>query len=203
MITDSHVEFVTEEINKSNIRHQGLKDDLIDHFCCLIEIEMQKGNSFQKAYEIAFHQTSPNGLDEIQDETLFLLNYNKIRNMKRLTYISGYVFSLSATFGTLFKLLHLPGAAVLLLGGLTGLACIFLPLFLINHYKTFVSGVLSDKLKLIFGGLSLILIPAATWMKLAHLKGAGEMLFLGFLVFGFGYLPFLFFRSSKTSTAQS
>ncbi len=202
MISDVQVDFVTEEINKSKIRHQGLKDDLIDHFCCLIEIEMQKGVAFEKAYQFAFHQTSPNGLDEIQDETLFLLNYNKIRNMKRLTYIAGYVFALSATFGTLFKILHLPGAAMLLLGGLTGLACIFLPLLLINQYKTLISGVLSDKLKLIFGGLSLIFIPAATWLKLAHLQGAGVMLFLGFLIFGFGYLPFLFFRSSKPAAAQ-
>jgi hypothetical protein len=42
----------------------------------------------------------------------------------------------------------------------------------------------------------------ASWMKLQHLMGAAFMLGLSFLVFGFGFLPFLFFRMYKKSVEE-
>ena len=91
MITDEQVDFIEKEILKGDVKSKELRDDLLDHMCCLVEIEIKKGLSFEQAYQKAFLQTSPNGYGEIQNETLFLLNYNKIMNMKRLTYISSFL----------------------------------------------------------------------------------------------------------------
>lgn len=202
MITDEQVDFIETEISNSQVKSKELRDDLLDHMCCLVEMDMKKGLSFDQAYQKAFLQTSPNGYGEIQNETLFLLNYNKIMNMKRLTYISGFVFSAAFTFGLFFKLLHLPGASMLLLIGTFGLAFIFVPLILINRYKSLVHEVLSERMKWIFGLLSLLLFITSTFMKLQHILGANVILGVSFLIFGFGFLPFLFFTMYKESVEK-
>jgi hypothetical protein len=55
--------------------------------------------------------------------------------MKNRIYISGVVTSLIIFTGTIFKVNHFPGAAVLLVLGIAGLILFFLPAALINHYK--------------------------------------------------------------------
>lgn len=199
MISDEQVDFIEQAIANSNVRNKELRDDLLDHMCCLVEIEIKKGLSFDQAYQKAFLQTSPNGYGEIQNETLFLLNYNKIMNMKRLTYISGFIFSLGFTSGSLFKLLHWPGANMLLSIGLIGIAFVFIPLLLINKYKSVLHSVLSEKMKWAFGVLSLLLFVTSIIFKTYHLMGANILLMSAFLIFGFGFLPFLFFRMYRQS----
>ncbi|WP_425390507.1 hypothetical protein [Ekhidna sp.] len=202
MIAEEYEDRIIEEVENSAIKNQTLKDDLIDHFCCLVEIEMDRGLSFEKALEKAYQQTAPNGLEEIQQETIFLFNYSKIIFMKRLMYVVGYLFTVTWMAGIAFKLLHLAGAGVLLGIGALGLAFIFIPMFLINRYKNFAREVLSERLKWIFGGISFLLLVTSITMKLLHLMGAGLMLGLSFLIFGIGFLPFLFFRMYKKSVDE-
>ncbi len=202
MISLEYEGIIIEKINSSSIKNKALKDDLIDHICCLVEIEMRRNKSFEESLDTALNQTAPNGLDEIQKETIFLLNHAKIMFMKRITYISGYLFSLTWAGGALFRILNLPGSSVLLAVGGMGIAFIFLPLLLINRYKSFARGVVSEKMKWIFGILSLILLLTSITMKMFHLMGASLMLAVSFLVFGFGFLPFLFFRMYRKSVDQ-
>jgi hypothetical protein len=199
MITDLQIDFIADEIGKANIEDPMLRDDLIDHMCCLVEMDIKKGLSFDQAYKKAFLQTSPNGYEEIQSETLFLLNKNKIIIMKRITYISGFIFSLSILFGATLKTLHLPGAAMLLFIGMTGFAAIFIPLIVINQLKSSLNQHLSEKFKWIFGALSIMLIFMGSLFKIMHLPGAIMLLAIGIIVFGVGFLPFLFFRMYKQS----
>ena len=117
-------------------------------------------------------------------------------------YVVGYLFTVTWMAGIAFKLLHLAGASVLLGIGALGLAFIFIPMFLINRYKNFAREVLSERLKWIFGGISFLLLVTSITMKLLHLMGAGLMLGLSFLVFGLGFLPFLFFRMYKKSVDE-
>ncbi|MFT4786346.1 MAG: hypothetical protein ACI8QD_000185 [Cyclobacteriaceae bacterium] len=202
MMSEEHVDRIIEDVQSSSIKDQGLKDDLIDHLSCLIEIEMKGGTSFEHAYAAAFQQTAPNGLHEIQKETIFLLNYHKIMGMKRLMYASGYLFALTWIVGIFFKIMHLPAAMTLMFVGGSGLAFVFLPLVLINRFKRSAFKVMSEKLKWILGSLSIMLLMLSSWMKLAHLQGAAVMLGLSFLLFGFGFLPFLFFRMYKRSVTE-
>lgn len=202
MISQEYEDRIISEVERSGIDNRALMDDLIDHFCCLVEMEMERGRSFEKALQKAFEQTAPNGLEEIQKETIFLLNYSKIIIMKRLMYVFGYLFTVTWIAGIALKILHIQGAGMLLgIGGL-GLAFIFIPLYLINKFKGFTQSVLSERLKWIMGGVSLLLLVTSITMKFLHLMGAGLMLGVSFLVFGFGFLPFLFFRMYKTSVDE-
>ncbi|WMN06856.1 hypothetical protein QYS48_34010 [Marivirga arenosa] len=203
MITDEQLAYIANQINDSNISSLEMRDDLIDHFCCLIEIEMQRGRDFEDAYQKAYEQTTPNGFEEIQYETLFLLNHKKIILMKQFTYISGFIFSFSFTVGLFFKLMHFPGANIMMFSGLLGVSFIFLPLLLIIKFKDKVLTLISERLKWIFGTFSLMLIFLGSFFKLLHLQGAGVLFGLGFLIFGFLFLPFYFFRMYKSSQEES
>ncbi|MGJ3236359.1 GldL-related protein [Marivirga sp.] len=164
---------------------------------------MQEGKSFDEAYHVAYQQTTPNGFEEIQYETFFLLNHKKLILMKQFTYISGYLFALSTTAGAFFKIMHFPGAALLLLIGLMGISFIFLPLLLFNKFKDKVFKLMSEKLKWIFGTLSLMLILVGSCFKVLHLPGAMVLLGLGMIIFGILFLPFLFFRMFKSSQEEA
>ena len=202
MIAEEYEDRIIAEVESSSIKNQALKDDLIDHFCCLVEIEMERGLQFEKALEKAYLQTAPHGLDEIQQETIFLLNYSKIMFMKRLTYVIGYLVTLTWIAGILLKALHLPGAGMLMGSGAIGVTCIFIPLLLINRYKHLAREVISERMKWILGGLSIALMVTSITMKLFHMMGASLMLFISFLLFGIGFLPFLFFRMYKKSVDE-
>ena len=93
MIGQQQEQAVIDYVNESKIKNEALKDDLIDHLCCLVEINMDKGMNFETALKKAQIQTAPGGLNEIERETIFLLNYSKIMLMKRLMYVIGYLFT--------------------------------------------------------------------------------------------------------------
>lgn len=119
--------------------------------------------------------------------------------MKRLTYLSGYLFSLIWIAGAMFKMLHLPGAAMMLAIGSIGLALIFFPLLVANRYKSVTREVLSERLKWFMGGVSLLLLVIAISMELTHMMGAGLLMAISFFFIGFGFLPFYFFRMYRKS----
>ena len=202
MIKDEYVDRIIYVIEGSSIRKKELKDDLIDHFCCLVEMDMNKGLGFDEAYQRAFAQTCPNGLDEIQRETIFLLNYNRIMLMKRLTYLIGFLSSIALTLGFFFKIMLLPGGFELLMMGTIGLAFLFLPLILVNRFKHLGSQARIEKAKWIFGVLSAVVFATGAVFKMLHLQGAAVLIAVGMLFFCLGFLPVLFFRMYKKSTEE-
>lgn len=54
--------------------------------------------------------------------------------MKKIAYISGAVFSSATVLAVLFKLLHLQGAQILLVVGLSGIALVFIPTYAKYRY---------------------------------------------------------------------
>ncbi|WP_162417758.1 hypothetical protein [Cyclobacterium roseum] len=203
MISEQQFEIISRAVRHSEIADKALQDDLIDHFCCVVEAEMQSGQSFENAFQAAYAQITPNGFGEIQQETLYLLNYKKRLRLNQCTYLSGYVFALSATLGTFFKIMSLPGGTSLLYAGMLGFAFVFLPLLLVNKLKNRLFLHLSGKLQWLLGSLSGMVLIAACLFKLLHLQGAGVLLALGFLLFGLGFLPFFFFRMFKASQSAT
>lgn len=199
MLSEKEVESLEAQIERSAISSQELKDDLLDHFCCFIEHEMNKGASFEEAKSRAWQQICPNGLDEIQEETIFLLNAKKTIVMKKLMYITGLLSSISISIGWLFKLLHWPGGGYLFTYGFLAFVLLFLPMLALDRYKLALNRVLSERLKIALGFISAVIYGLAVLFKLLHFQGADMLLALGTLLFSLGFLPFLFFRMYKKS----
>lgn len=194
MLEDEEVDFIRKEIEKSSISIPELKDDLLDHFCCFIEYEIKKGNSFEAAFTKALNQICPNGFDEIQTETIYLLNAKKIIFMKKFIYSFGLITAMCFSIGWLFRIMHLPGSYPLVYFGSLGFILGFVPMMVVDRYKFHQKKILSEKLKITFGLASAVVAGLGFVFKIMHFPGAVYLIAGGALLFLFGFLPFLFFR---------
>lgn len=202
ILEDEEVSFIKEEIEKSKISISELKDDLLDHFCCFIENELTKGTSFESAYVKALNHICPNGFDEIQKETIYLLNSKKIITMKKIMYLIGLLASMSITLGWLFKYLSWKGGGDLLTYGMICFLLLFLPMLAINRYKMNLAKELSEKLKIIFGFSGAIVAGLGIILRTSGMQYGSLIVLIGTLIIAFGFLPFLFFRMYRKSIEQ-
>lgn len=199
MLSDEQIDLISTAIAKGNPQMQELKDDLLDHFCCLIEAQMQQGSSFEQAYQDACKAICPNGVDEIYKETFFLLHYKYLMTMKTIKYAIGLLASISISVGWLFKILHWPGADNLFNYGFLGFVLVFLPLLAMDQYKGVFQRSTSEKWKVMLGFGSGILLGLAVLFKMLHLQGADLLILIGVVTFSFGFLPFLFYSLYRNS----
>ncbi len=121
-----HIDQISRDISREEISFSHLLDDLIDHVCCDVEYEMQKGKNFTEAYKAVKEKMGPRRVKEIQEETLYLVD-TKYRNMKNTMKISGVAGTIMYGFAALFKIQHWPLAGVMMSLGAIILALVFLP----------------------------------------------------------------------------
>jgi hypothetical protein len=200
-VSSEQIAHIHEVIDQSSITIETLKDDLLDHLCCVVEVKMTNGSEFEISLKEALDELAPDGLNTIQRETIFLLNSTKIILMKKIMYSIGLITSIAMTMGILAKLLHWPGSEELFTYGFVGFLLLFLPMLAIDRYKHNLGKSLSEKLRIGLGYLSAFLIVFSIAFKLFHLEGANLLLLSGMCVFSFGFLPFLFFNMYKKSVA--
>lgn len=200
-ISNEQLEIIRRTIDESRITIDSLRDDLIDHLCCVIEIRTSRGESFDGAFRESLEELAPHGLEAIQRETVFLLNSTKIIAMKRIMYFVGLLSAMSFVLGWTFGMMQWPGSYELSIGGFFGFTFLYIPMYLMDYYKMNIQRALSEKLKLGLGVASALAMAVAIIFKLLHLQGADSLLLLGSGIFIFGFLPFLFFTMYKKSVA--
>lgn len=200
-VSAEQVAIIRKQIEQSGILNEMLRDDVLDHLCCVVEIKLSKGRSFDQALQEASQELAPEGLVEIQRETVFLLNPQKIIRMKKIMYAIGLITSIGMTMGLTFKILHMPGADELFNLGFFGFTLLFLPMITIDRYKQNLHRALSERMRLILGFLSAVLIGISVLFKIFHRPNADVMLLIGIAIFSFGFLPFLFFSMYKKSVS--
>lgn len=198
-VTAEQVAIIRRQIDQSGIVNETLRDDVLDHLCCVVEIKLSKGKNFDQAIQEASQELAPEGLIEIQRETVFLLNPIKIIRMKKIMYAIGLITAISMTMGLTFKILHMPGAEELFNFGFFGFVLVFVPLITIDRYKQNLHKALSERLRLVVGFISAVLIGLSVLFKVFHYQGADIVLLVGISFFCFGFLPFLFFSMYKKS----
>lgn len=200
-LTEEQELVITQFVDDHKLKIQSLKDDIVDHLCCVIEARIKRGEGFNEAFQEAIQELAPNGLQEIEKQTIFLLNYKRIIMMKKLMYLIGFIGAFIATTGITFKILHYPFANSLSTIGFLILLLVYVPLLVFDTYKLAIAGSLSEKFKIITGSLSGIMIGMSILFKIFHLQGASVLLLAGAFIFAVGFLPFLFFTMYKKSVA--
>lgn len=198
-LTEKDIEFITQIINNSSIKSVQMKEDLIDHFCCAVEEEMKKGKSFSKSYDMAYQYICPDGFDEIQRETVFLLTFKKIKRMKRLLYLSGYLSAIGITTSFFMKLNHIAGAQIAFLVTTALFVLVFLPALFVNLYKRDLTKSTSDKLKYVFGFLGILIFILSVLFKISHWPGATMIFLSSVVIINFLFFPLLFFKMYRKS----
>jgi hypothetical protein len=186
-LTDEEVDFIREDIRRRGVFTESLQEDLLDHLCCYIEAQPGDGRPFGEIYRQAVEAFGHNGLQQVQDETLFLINNKHLTTMKKLMYISGAFASITLIAGAFFKLHHWPGTGVLLLSGITIMALLFAPSLFYLRYKE-ASGKKDRAISLIAMACAVVLVAGAL-LKIFHWPGANPVLFTGIISFFFVFLP--------------
>src|SRR5690606_22893862 len=152
---------IRDRIEGSAITIQTLRDDVLDHLCCVTEYKIERGKQFEVAFPEALDEFAPDGLDRIQKETMFLLNSTKIIRMKRIIYAVGLLSAIAISLGWLFSVLRWPGGSELFNYGFLGFLLLFVPLLCIDRYKVYLRQAASEKLKIVLGSCSAIVIGLA------------------------------------------
>lgn len=175
-------------VEKEELHYSHLKEDMVDHICCDIEVLMDSGMKFREALNIVKREIGIGGLKKIQESTLFLIDKN-YRQMKKTMRIFGLVAPTLIALGGLFKIQHWPGAGIMLTLGAVLLSFVFLPSALYVMYRetkskkrifVYVTGFL--------GGFGYIL---GVLFKIQHWPGAGVLLTLGLGILSLAFLPSL------------
>jgi len=173
-----HIDQISRDINRQEITFSHLLEDLIDHVCCDVENEMQKGMNFTEAYNRVKQKMGSRRLKEIQEETLYAVD-TKYRYMKNTMKISGVAGTIMFGFAALFKIQHWPGAGILMNLGALILVFAFLPSALSVLWKE------THSRKRLFMFVSAFLTGACfiagTLFKIQHWPGAGYILTVGTL----------------------
>ena len=184
-----NIDQISNDVRREEITFSHLLDELIDHICCDVENEMQKGMPFSEAYRKVRQKIgSARRLKEIQEETLYAVD-TKYRKMKNTMKISGIVGTLMLGFASIFKIMHWPGASVLLIAGAFTLAFIFLPSALgILWKETHSSKRLFLYLSAFFTGMFFLM---GIIFKVQYWPGAYVILIVGAMISIFLFIPAL------------
>ncbi|WP_108801618.1 hypothetical protein [Aquimarina sp. Aq107] len=188
-------------VDKQGFKLLELRDDIEDHLCCVVESDLKRGRTFDQSLQDAISELAPNGLIDLEQRTIFLLNSKRIIMMKKLMYFIGFIGALTLTAGIVFKILWYPGANKLFITGFLLLLLIFVPMLAIDRYKVAIAKTLSERLKIVLGCVSGVIVGLSGLFKLMHWMGAEVLLLAGSFLFVVGYLPFLFFTMYKKSLA--
>jgi len=200
-LTEKQIDYITQVVNESTIESAEMKEDLIDHFCCAIEADMQKGVSFETAYDKAYHHICPEGFDEIQRETIYLLTFKNIKKMKKLLFISGYLSAIGVAT-SLFRFLHwhmvdslrIPFLGIVMLITAVILVFVFLPTLFTYLYKKDLTQFYGKKIMYIGGFTGAAFLVLSTFFYLMHWPLDVVFLLTALVAFNFAFFPMLFLK---------
>jgi hypothetical protein len=71
-LSDEHVDYILDDLRAHGIRLEGLRDNLLDHICILLEERLEAGGSFEEEYDGVLGTFYHTALYELEEEALFL-----------------------------------------------------------------------------------------------------------------------------------
>jgi len=199
IIIDNKVEWIEADLIERGLNYDSLREDLLDHICCLVEESMQDGRDFDSSYTDVIESIGNNRLQGLEHETLLLLD-KKFQKMKKTTYIIGLVSALVLLFGSLSKKMHWPGAGMELTLGLLAIIFVFLPLYFITSYRE--QSEKKNPIYPIVGYLTIALILTGAIFRIQHWPGANFVLGAGLGVLIIGFVPLYLVNAFKKAEGE-
>lgn len=186
MLTKQQIEQIENDVRKADIYYSHLSNDLIDHICCDIENLMEQGYIFHEAYKKVQQRIGYKGLKQIQNDTFYLI-FKTYRKMKETMKISGFIAPALLGIGSIFKMMHWPGASVIILLGFITLCLLFLPTSVYVLYKE------TNNRKSVFLYISSLIaafcLSTSVLLKIMHWPGTGDLTFVGIAIAIFVIIP--------------
>ncbi len=201
-LSDREIEILNREIDKQGLTYTQLQKELLDHLCCDIEAKMDEGLEFLNAFEEVQSRLENNRIQEIQEETLLLIN-QKYRIMKKFMYILGTIAPTLLIIGAFFKLQHWPGASVLIVVGSFLLAAVYLPVFaMVSMRDTRKREKKVNKTLYVVGVITGFIFITGVLFKIMHWPGAGIALMVSVILTVAVFIPVLVAHALKDKENQ-
>jgi hypothetical protein len=193
LLSEEKVEWVRSKIFITPLPNQSLEDELLDHFCCFIEERISNGLPFEQSFEDALQSIAPNGVTEIHDELITLSEFNYQTNMKRILFISAFIFTSTLSLSFLMKHHHFDNKILNIMAFFT-LALFVVPSIAIMAYRNRKMLSNMDIVRTVFGCLSGFTIATGMIFKVFYMPGANIIFSLGVLLLVFIFLPIFFYQ---------
>ncbi len=200
-ISDTQIDYILNDIGARGVEMESLQQNLLDHVCCIIENNLEENGDFESFYKKTIKTFYKDELWEIEEETLLLLTYKNYYTMKKVMINSG-IFSAVAFFaGSIFKIMHWPGASALILLAMLISSLVFLPLFFL--FKKNETSDSKNKLILAVGTINGILFCISSLFKIMHWPGAHALWLLTIGMMVFVFIPLFFFNGIKNEATKT
>ena len=196
MLNDFQIGKIADTVNEGAISSVEMKEDLIDHLCCIVEDEMSKGKDFETAYQAAFKRISPNGLDEIQNETVFLFTSKSRKRLDRTLYVTGFIALTGVLASIVMKTLGIPGGGIVLFTSFLVAIFVFFPAVFIRLFRD-VSG--KKSIYFYFGFVGTMSLVISAFLYVMHWPGASLFMFLAITLVYIALFPLFFVKILKKS----
>lgn len=206
VLTDEQIEFIRNDIRLNGIELEELQLDLLDHICCVIETEHNAENNFEAFYRSILPRFYKRSLREIEEETHLLLTFKNYYAMKKIMFMSGAFSAFTVLIGSLFKIMHWPGAALLFVIAIALFSFVFLPILSVIRIKE--QTLTKDKIVITSAAIFGSAISLAILFKVMHWPFATILWTISLGILFFLFLPVYFFGgirnpATKTNTIVS
>ena len=201
-LSKREIELLNREIEKQGLTYTQLQNELLDHLCCDIEAKMDEGVEFLKAFDEVRQVLENNRIQEIQEETLLLIN-QKYRMMKKFMYILGIIAPSLLIIGAFFKLMHWFGSGILLVLGTLLLGAVYLPVFaMVNIRDTRKKEKRVNLTLYVTGVITGFVFITAFLFKIMHWPGAGLGILISVILAVAVFIPVLAAHALKNKENQ-
>lgn len=194
-ITDEQIAYILNDIRRNGIEMEDLQLNLLDHICCIVEQNLKEDDDFESFYHQTVRQFYKRDLKEIEDETIKLLTYKNYYAMKKIMIASGVISVIGFTAGSFLKIMHMPGAGVLLVLGMLMLSLVFLPLVVLLKLKE--SNNSREKLVMVTGAFIGMLYTISILFALNAWPGATMLWLITAGLSMFVFIPIYFFTGIR------
>lgn len=194
-ISEEEIDFILDDITKKGIVTEDVRDNILDHVCCIIENGLSCKEEFSVFYLNTIAQFYKKELCEIEQETKDLLTFKYFYAMKRTLKITGLISVVLILLGAILKTFHSPGAGLSLVLGFTIFSFIFIPLNIILTFKD--DQKISNRIVMTLGmGLTLT-GTIGLLFKVMHWPFANILFMSSLFAFGLVFIPLYFFTRSR------
>jgi len=194
LLTEEQLAIVVSDVKNEGINYSHLSTDLIDHVCCDVELHMDQGISFELAYERVKGEFGIKGLRRIQQDTLMLIDKN-YRIMKSSMKLTGALALALMAFGALFKVMHWPMAALMLLISFAFTTFVFFPALLYVMYKEVNKK--KQAAVYLFAFVSGAAFITSVLIKILHWPGGNLLFFAGLGIMAYVLIPLIIITRIK------
>jgi hypothetical protein len=199
-LNDQQIDYIFNDISARGVEMESLQLNLHDHVCCIIEQNLEENGDFESFYQKTIQTFYKDALWEIEEETLQLLTHKNYYKMKKIMIYSGTLSVAGFIAGSIFKIMHWPGASAILLLSMLNISLIFLPLLFI--LKTREVSAMKDKLMIAIGTIFGILFSTSSLFKIFHWPGANLMWLFALGILMFIFIPIYFFSGIRTAETK-